>query len=123
MFQPAKSDEFFLKVGTPSGEAVFCLDYSTFLYLIMSRTHDFIFFYQNNFNNSALFLYFRFDLYTQLHLILYPYVLYPLSNISLTASIYMIAAITLERYCAVHYPLDYRQVLNYIQFHVIHVIK
>ena len=52
----------------------------------------------------------RFGLSTDLQIILYPQLLYPLSNISLTASIYLIVAITLERYCAVHYPVDYRQV-------------
>ena len=52
----------------------------------------------------------RFGLSTNLQIILYPQLLYPLSNISLTASIYLIVAITLERYCAVHYPVDYRQV-------------
>ena len=62
----------------------------------------------------GLCVFFRFGLYTQLHLIVYPQVIYPLSNISLTASIYMIVAITLERYCAVHYPVDYRQVSTYL---------
>ena len=59
------------------------------------------------------YFFFRFGLHTQLHLILVPHFIYPLSNISLTASIYMIVAISLERYCAVHYPVDYRQVSNF----------
>ena len=59
-------------------------------------------------------LFFRFGLSTNLQILLYPQLLYPLSNISLTASIYLIVAITLERYCAVHYPVDYRQVHNWV---------
>ena len=43
-------------------------------------------------------------------MIFIPQFIYPLSNISLTASIYMTVAISLERYCAAHYPMDYRQV-------------
>ena len=52
----------------------------------------------------------RFGLTSSILIILYPQLLYPLRCISLTASIYMIVAITLERYCSVHYPIDYRQV-------------
>ena len=52
-------------------------------------------------------------------MILYPQLIYPLSGIALTASIYMIVAITLERYSAVHYPVDYRQVRYKANFSLI----
>lgn len=54
----------------------------------------------------------RFGLSTDLHVLLFPYVLYPLNKITFTASIFMTVAITLERYVAVHYPLDYNQAMN-----------
>ena len=38
------------------------------------------------------------------------YVVRPLSSIALTASIYLTVAIAIERYVAVHYPLDYNMV-------------
>ena len=54
--------------------------------------------------------FFRFHLTASPLIILNPQFLYPVSHICMTAGIYMIVAITFERYCAVHYPLDYRQV-------------
>ncbi len=41
---------------------------------------------------------------------LVPHVVYPLHHVMLTASIYTMAAIAVERYVAVHYPLDYNTV-------------
>ena len=51
-----------------------------------------------------------FALTSTLHLVMFPYFLYPLLSIAVTASIYMTVAIALERYIAVHYPIDYSQV-------------
>ena len=42
---------------------------------------------------------------TDLHVILFPYLLYPAMNVVMSASICMTAAIALERYIAVHYPI------------------
>ena len=42
---------------------------------------------------------------TNVHIILFPYLLYPAMNIFMSASICMTVAIALERYIAVHYPL------------------
>ena len=52
----------------------------------------------------------RFDLQTDLHLILLPYFLYPLHSMAMTGSILMTVAIALERYNAVHWPISYSQV-------------
>ena len=57
-----------------------------------------------------MFSIFRFGISTQLQMILYPQVFYPLTHITLTASILMIVALTIERYCAVHYPTHFREV-------------
>ena len=40
----------------------------------------------------------------------FPYFLYPAISISMTASVFMTVGIALERYIAVHYPIDYSQV-------------
>ena len=50
----------------------------------------------------------HFHLATDVHIILFPYVLYPFTQIAITGSIFMTIAIALERFIAVHYPLDYR---------------
>ena len=41
--------------------------------------------------------------------LLFPYVLYPLNAIAMTGSIFLTVAIALERYIAVHHPLNYSQ--------------
>ena len=56
------------------------------------------------------FIFFRFGLSSQLQLVLYPQFIHPLKHFVLTASILMIVALTFERYCAVYYPQDYREV-------------
>ena len=48
---------------------------------------------------------------TYLHIILFPYFLYPGQIIVMSASVLMTVAIAMERYVAVHYPLDYNQVI------------
>lgn len=53
-----------------------------------------------------------FHLATSLHTLLFPYVLFPGQMISMTASVLMTVAIAMERYVAVHYPLDYNQSMN-----------
>ncbi len=52
----------------------------------------------------------RFNLQTDLHLLLFPYFLYPLHSMAMTGSILMTVAIALERYNAVHWPISYSQV-------------
>ena len=47
-----------------------------------------------------------------LHIILFPYLLYPFNQIAFMASIFMTIAIGLERFIAVHYPLNYSQTVN-----------
>ncbi|TRY79731.1 hypothetical protein TCAL_16111, partial [Tigriopus californicus] len=54
----------------------------------------------------------RFHVESDLQLVMFPYFLYPLNSIALTASIFMTVAIALERYIAVHYPLDYNRAMN-----------
>ena len=51
-----------------------------------------------------------FDLATYLHIQLFPYFLYPGLSIAMTGSVFMTVAIALERYMAVHCPIDYSQV-------------
>ena len=53
-----------------------------------------------------------FQLATQAHIVLFPYFLYPVSQVAITGSIFMTVAIAWERYVAVHYPLDYNQAMN-----------
>ena len=49
---------------------------------------------------------------TEIHKFLFPKVLYPFHSIMLTMSIFMTVGISLERYTAVHQPVDYNQVLQ-----------
>ena len=52
-----------------------------------------------------------FQLVTSLHISLFPYLLFPGQTIMMSASIFMTVAIAIERYVAVHYPLNYNQVI------------
>jgi hypothetical protein len=54
----------------------------------------------------------QFGLATDIHIILFPYLLYPFNQIAITGSIFMTVAIALERFIAVHYPLDYNQAMH-----------
>ena len=47
---------------------------------------------------------------SQFQIVLYPQVIHPVKCIGLTASILMIVALTFERFCAVHYPQQFREV-------------
>ena len=47
---------------------------------------------------------------TSIYIYIFPYVVYPGKMIMMSASIFMTVAISMERYLAVHYPIDYRQV-------------
>ena len=51
-----------------------------------------------------------FNLMSKTHMYLFPHFLFPGQMIAMTASIYLIVAISFERYAAVHYPLNYHQV-------------
>jgi hypothetical protein len=54
----------------------------------------------------------NFDLASNLHILLFPYFLYPTAMVAMTGSIFMTVAISLERYFAVHHPIDYAQSAN-----------
>ncbi|CAB4067276.1 unnamed protein product [Lepeophtheirus salmonis] len=53
-----------------------------------------------------------FNMATELHIHLFPYLLYPVLSVAMTASVFMTVGIALERYIAVHYPIDYSQAIN-----------
>lgn len=53
-----------------------------------------------------------FDLASSWHILLFPYFLYPLHQASMSGSVFMTVAIALERYAAVHYPVNYNQVIQ-----------
>ena len=61
-----------------------------------------------------------FYLASDIHIFLFPYLLYPLLSIAVTGSIYMTVAIAFERYIAVHYPIDYSQVSQRTVFPIEH---
>ena len=52
------------------------------------------------------------QLTTEVHLLLFPYFLFPFLSIAMTASVFMTVGIALERYIAVHYPINYSQAIN-----------
>ena len=54
----------------------------------------------------------RFEITSDLHVLLVPYFLHPIQNIAITASIFLTVAIALERFVAVHHPIHYRQASN-----------
>ena len=62
-----------------------------------------------------------FHVQSDLQTLLFPYLLYPGHIITMTASVFMTVAIAMERYVAVHYPLDYNQVRDGIWFHSVEV--
>ena len=51
-----------------------------------------------------------FNLKTDIHIILFPYLLYPGQMVVMMCSVYMTVAIAIERFSAVRYPLVYNQV-------------
>lgn len=53
-----------------------------------------------------------FALHTVLYTILYPYFIYPMTNIALSASIYLTVILGLERYIAVCFPLVHRDLVH-----------
>ena len=61
-------------------------------------------------NAILTFKTFRFGMATELEKVVYPQFLHPMKHITLTASILMIVSLSLERYCAVHSPMEFRQV-------------
>ena len=64
-----------------------------------------------------------FHMFSRTHLLLFPYFLYPGQTIMMTASIFMTVAIAMERYVAVHYPLDYNQVSLICQRTLRHLVN
>ena len=66
---------------------------------------------------------FSFGLSTQIHILLYPYVLRPLTKISLASSIFMTIAIAYERYVAIKRPIIHRQSLTSRRFRRRSLIK
>ena len=59
----------------------------------------------------------RFHFQTDIHILLFPYFLYPLHMMAMTGSILMTVAIALERYSAVHWPIAYSQVSVFSHFY------
>ena len=57
-----------------------------------------------------------FGLATQIHKLMYPYFLRPLTKVSLTSSIFMTIAIAYERYVAIKRPILHRQSLTSRRF-------
>ena len=53
-----------------------------------------------------------FGMATDVHLLLFPYFLFPGLSVAMTGSVFMTVGIALERYIAVHYPIDYSQAIN-----------
>ena len=70
-----------------------------------------LFLFDSIFLASQLINAFRwnFNLSTETHVLLFPYFLYPMTSISLTASIFMTVGIAHERYTAIRYPTQHRE--------------
>ena len=56
-------------------------------------------------------------------MLLFPHLLYPGQMIVMTASVFMTVAIAMERYVAVHYPLDYNFVSTPFLFDCIYLYQ
>ena len=54
----------------------------------------------------------EFKLVTDVHILLFPYLLWPFTQIVFTCSIFMTVAIAVERFIAVHYPINYSQAMH-----------
>ena len=65
----------------------------------------------------------QFRVVTQVHKLLYPYLLRPLMKVSLTASIFMTVAIAYERYVAIKRPIVHRQSLTSRRFRRRNLVK
>jgi len=53
-----------------------------------------------------------FDAATDLHILLFPYLLYPSHQTAMTGSVFTTVAVAFERYTAVHYPVSYSQSMS-----------
>ena len=69
------------------------------------------------------YVFHRFELGTYYYNIQYGYMSYPLRHISQSASVFMTIAITFERYCAVHHPINYNQVGIKVIFQALRITK
>ena len=65
----------------------------------------------------------KLGLESEIHTMLFPYLLYPLNAISMMGSIYMTLAVGMERYIAVYYPIEYSMVANDASSHSKRLIK
>ena len=84
-----------------------------------------LFVFDSIFLLSALIEAFRtnFRLYTRIHVILFPKLLYPIRIVSLTASIFMTVGIAYERYIAIKQPIRHRQAMRSAKFRRINLLK
>ena len=65
----------------------------------------------------------HFNLYTEIQVLLSPYFLNPITNISLTTSVFMTVGIAHERYTAVKYPIQHRQSMKSTKTRILNLIK
>ena len=62
------------------------------------------------------FHYFASEERTEIEIVLFPYLTYPMSSITLTASIFMTVGVAHERYSAIKHPIRHRQSLRSASF-------
>ena len=84
-----------------------------------------LFLFDSIFLASQLINAFRwnFNLSTETHVLLFPYFLYPMTSISLTASIFMTVGIAHERYTAIRYPTQHRESMRSTTSRLMNMIK
>ena len=58
----------------------------------------------------------NFGLASNLHIVLFPYFLYPTLAVAMSGSIFMTVAISLERYFAVHHPIGKMSIIFIIKY-------
>ena len=99
----------------------------TAIFMLLSRANNKVFFNKlliSLFTFDSIYILmevidrmgFRFGLSTQIHILMYPYFLRPITKVSLTSSIFMTIAIAYERYVAIKRPIIHRQSLTSRRF-------